>query len=367
LNGGSFCVHDAFGDPRLMPKSKSRSNGHDTPHLIRGDVNPGRIVMLRNKHAILAAATLAAAATIASAPANAQDYPVDTVTLTTHSSAGGGTDVFLREMAGHLGGVMGVTFVVENVSGGSGAKAMAHLASSPADGSVFYGTTPTFINTSLLSKPDVTFRDLDPVVNVFLDPQIVYVRAESPFKTLAEIVEKAKAEPGSIKFGVTTPGSLDRQVMEKFKKITGTDGPVITHDGGGELLISVLNGTVDMGIGEVQELIGQIEAKEVRLIATYTENRLETFPDVLTAKEQGIDLVVEKFRGIAGPKGLPADVIAAWEKAIPEVLEVEAFKKWYSAASLVPAFMPHAEYGPFMDEFAKEQEAFFTEYGITED
>ena len=323
--------------------------------------------MLRNKHVMLAATALAAVATVAIAPvASAQNYPVDTVTLTTHSSAGGGTDVFLREMAGHLGAVMGVTFVVENVTGGSGAKAMAHLASSPADGSVFYGTTPTFINTSLLSKPDVTFRDLEPVVNVFLDPQIVYVRAESPFKTLAEIVEKAKAEPGSMKFGVTTPGSLDRQVMEKFKKITGTDGPVITHDGGGELLISVLNGTVDMGIGEIQELIGQIEAGKVRLIATYTEERLATFPDVPTAKEQGIDLVVEKFRGITGPKGLPPEVIAAWEKAIPEVLEVEAFKKWYSAASLVPAFMAHAEYGPFIDAFAKDQEAFFTEYGITE-
>ena len=205
------------------------------------------------KQAVSGVAALAVASLIASAPVAAQDYPVDTVTLTTHSSAGGGTDVFLREMVNHLGEVMGVDFVVENVRGGSGAKAMAHLAASPPDGSVFYGTTPTFINTSLLSKPDVTFRDLDPVVNVFLDPQIVYVRADSPYNSLSEIIEKAKAEPGSIKFGVTTPGSLDRQVMEKLKAITGAEGPVITHDGGGELLISVLNGTVDLGIGEVQE------------------------------------------------------------------------------------------------------------------
>ena len=323
--------------------------------------------MLDLRQTRLAAAAFAVALMISSAPTSAQDYPHDTVTLTTHSSAGGGTDVFLREMVGHLGQVMGVNFVVENVRGGSGAKAMAHLASSPADGSVFYGTTPTFINTSLLSKPDVTFRDLQPLVNVFLDPQIVYVRAESPFNTLAEVVEKAKAEPGSIKFGVTTPGSLDRQVMEKFKAVTGADGPVITHDGGGELLISVLNETVDLGIGEVQELIGQLEANEVRLIATYTEERLEQFPDVQTAREQGIDLVVDKFRGIAGPKGLPADVIAAWEKAIPEVLEVPAFKEWYTNASLVPAFMPHDEYGAFIEEFANQQEAFFVEYGITEE
>ncbi len=323
--------------------------------------------MLKPHQTMLTVVALTTAALVAGTPVKAQNYPHDTVALITHSSAGGGTDVFLREMVRHLGAVMDVNFVVENVRGGSGAKAMARLAASPADGSIFYGTTPTFINTSLLSKPEVTYKDLEPVVNVFLDPQIVYVRANSPFGSLAEVVEKAKAEPGSVKFGVTTPGSLDRQVMEKFKTITGTEGPVITHDGGGELLISVLNGTVDLGIGEVQELIGQLEAREVRLIATYTEDRLDNFPDVQTAKEQGIDLVVNKFRGIAGPKGLPDNIIAAWEKAIPAVLQVEAFKKWYSDASLVPAFMPHDEYGPFIADFAMQQEEFFTKYGITKD
>ena len=98
-----------------------------------------------------AAATIAAAALgAASGPAAAQEYPHDTVTLITHSRSGGGTDVFLREMTKYLGGYLGADFVVENVRGGSGAKAMARLANSPADGSIFYGTTPTFINTSLL-------------------------------------------------------------------------------------------------------------------------------------------------------------------------------------------------------------------------
>src|SRR3546814_15835757 len=80
-------------------------------------------------------------------------------------------------------------------------------------------------------------------------------------------------EPGSVTFGVTTPGSLDRQVMEKFKSLVGIEAPVVTHDGGGELLISVLNGTVDLGIGAVQELSAQLEAKEVRIITTYTQQR----------------------------------------------------------------------------------------------
>ncbi|MPZ10860.1 MAG: tripartite tricarboxylate transporter substrate binding protein [Kiloniellaceae bacterium] len=313
------------------------------------------------------AASVAVTALLAGAgQAAAQSYPIDTVTLVTHSKAGGGTDVFLREMTKYLGKHMGANFVVENVQGGSGAKAMAKLATSPADGSIFYGTTPTYINTSLLSAPDYTYKDLSPVTNVFLDPQIVYVRASSPFKTLAEVVEKAKAEPNSVKFGVTTPGSLDRQVMEKFKAITGVEAPVITHDGGGELLISVLNGTVDLGIGEIQELSAQLEAKEVRLIATYTEERLEQFSNVPTAQEQGIDLVVNKFRGIAGPKDLPNEIYAKWEEGIQSVLKDPEFQDWYRAQSLVPEFMPHAEYTKFIDEFAEEQQVFFKQYGITD-
>jgi putative tricarboxylic transport membrane protein len=300
------------------------------------------------------------------APSAEVDYPQETVTLVTHSSPGGGTDVFLRELIKHLGPIMGADFVVENVSGGSGAKAMALLATSPADGSILYGTTPTFINTSILSDVQYTYEDMEPLVNVFLDPQIIYTRADSPFDSLSEVVEDAKANPGQQRWGVSTPGSLDRQVMEKMKELTGTDVIIATHEGGGDLLINVLNGTVDVGVGEIQELVGQIEAGDVKLLATYTKERLDTFPDVPTAQEQGIDLVVNKFRGLAGPKELPEDVIAAWEEAIPILLEVPEFKTYYQEGSLVPTFMPHDEYVDFIEDFAEEQKQFMQEYGITE-
>lgn len=295
---------------------------------------------------------------------SAQDYPHDTVTLVTHSSAGGGTDVFLRGMAGYLSKAMGANFVVENVTGGSGANAMAKLANSPADGSIFYGTTPTYINTSLLSNPEFDYTAMEGIVNVFMDPQIVFVKSDSPFQSLAELIEAAKADPGAVPFGVTTPGSLDRQVMEQFKQLTGVTSPVITHDGGGELLISVLNGTVAVAIGEIQELSAQIEAGEIRLLASYTEERLPNFPDVATGREQGVDIVVNKFRGLAGPRGVPQDVKDMWAAGIAKVLEDPEFKTWYAAQSLVPTLMPAAEYEAFINQFAEDQKAFLIEYGI---
>ena len=309
---------------------------------------------------MLSAGLVTGAATIAAA----QEYPMDTVTLVTHSSPGGGTDVFLRQMVGFLHKAMGPNFVVENVNGGSGATAMAKLATAPADGSIFYGTTPSYINTSLLSDLEYDYEDLEGIVNVFMDPQIVFVRGDSPYQSLGELIDAAKANPTDVLFGVTTPGSLDRQVMEKFKALTGVTSPVITHDGGGELLISVLNGTVAAAIGEIQELSAQIEAGEIRLLASYTEERLATFPDVATAREQGIDLVVNKFRGIAGPRGVSDEVKALWLAGVETALQDEDFKAWYTAQSLVPTVMPAAEYDVLLKDFAVEQKEFLIEYGI---
>src|SRR3970040_306015 len=103
----------------------------------------------------------------------AQTYPVKNVTLVTHSSPGGGSDVFLRSLAKHLGPKMGVNFAVENVRGGSGAKAVSRVAQAPADGSVLYATTPTYIQTTLLSKPRHGYESLMPVAIVFLAPEVL--------------------------------------------------------------------------------------------------------------------------------------------------------------------------------------------------
>jgi tripartite-type tricarboxylate transporter receptor subunit TctC len=87
-------------------------------------------------------------------------------------------------------------------------------------------------------------------------------------------------------------------------------------------------------------------------------------PDVPTAKESGVDMVVRKFRGLAGPKGLPEPVIKAWEQAIPRLLAQPDYKKMYESANLVPAFMPHAEYAPFVAKFAEEQKTFLADVGM---
>lgn len=298
---------------------------------------------------------------MACAPANEGSQ---VVRLVTHSSPGGGSDVFLREMIPHLTRIMGRTFVVENVQGGSGAKAIAVVAQAKPEGSLLYATTPTFIYTSLLSRPTARYSDLEPLVNLFFDPEVLYTAADSRFGSLRDVLDRARAGAG--KWGAANPASLERQVMEQIKQKAGVTPAITTFEGGGDMLLNVLNHTLDMGVGELQEIRAQLDAGRLRLLAVVGEARLPQFADVPTAREQGIDVAVRKFRGLAGPKGLPADVIALWEAAVPRLLDDPAYKALYTANSLEPGFMPHDEYVTFMAAFGRQTEAFLQEAGVIE-
>jgi len=284
------------------------------------------------------------------------------IALVTHSSPGGGSDVFLRTMAPHLSRIMKKTVVVENMQGGSGARAMSVLANAKPDGGMFYATTPTFIYTSLMSKPAATYTDLEPLVNVFFDPEVLFTAADSKYETLQAVLDRARAGGG--KWGAANPASLERQTMERLKQKAGVSPAIATFEGGGDMLINVLNHTLDMGIGELQEMRGQLDAGKLRLLAVVGDDRIPHFPQVPTVKEQGIDLSVRKFRGFAGPKGIPPDVIAAWEAAIRALLDDPEYKKLYSDDSLQPGFIPHAEYVTFMHDFGKQTAEFLKETGV---
>jgi putative tricarboxylic transport membrane protein len=300
-------------------------------------------------------------AAIGSASA-AEKYPHATVTLVTHSSPGGGSDVFLRELARVLGLELGTTFVIENIRGGSGARAVAKVAQAPADGSIFYATTPTYIQTTLLSKTEFGYESLDPLAVVFFDPEVLFTRGPAPFQSLADVIAQAKTGRG--RWGAANPGSLERIAMERLNRASGAKAAIVSHEGGGDLMINVLNGTLDMGVGEVEELRNQVEAGQVRLLATLTEQRLAKFPDVPTAREAGTDVVVTKFRGLAGPKGIPDDIARMWNAALQRTLANPAYKAAYEANNLLPTLMDRPAAREFTTRFAEGVRTSLRELGV---
>jgi putative tricarboxylic transport membrane protein len=289
-------------------------------------------------------------------------YPVRVVTLVTHSSPGGGSDVFLREMTRYLGKYIDATFIVENAEGGSGAKAMSRVASARPDGSVLYASTPTYIMTSLLSQPGSTYRDLEPLVNFFLDTEVVYTRADGPYRTLEDVLDHARRGRG--RWGAANPASLERQAAERLRAAAGVNAGVVPHNGGGDLMINILNGTLEMGVGEMEELRAQLASGSVRVLATFGSERIPTHPDVPTVREAGYDVELEKFRGLAGPRGLPPDVIAVWDEAAQRILADPEYRERYTAGNLRASFIPHEAYVSFIAQVAEETAALFAATGV---
>jgi len=312
---------------------------------------------------VRACLAIAAALTAAAPPCSAQTtYPHEIVRLITHSSPGGGSDVFLRELARYLGPLMGIELIVENVRGGSGARAMTRLATAPADGSLFYAVTPTYIYTSLLSDPVNNYKDIAPLVNVFFDEEVIYTRANGPFQTLADVITAARSDRG--RWGASTPASLERQALEQLKVAADVQAAIVSHEGGGDLMLNVLNGTLDIGVGEAQEIRSQLAAGRLRVLAVFSAERVEDLPNIPTVRESGYDVVLTKFRGLAGPKGLPPEIVAAWERGIQQVLADPDYRDAYEAEMLSPAFMRHVDYGPFIDSFVSRTETFLRDSGV---
>jgi tripartite-type tricarboxylate transporter receptor subunit TctC len=291
-------------------------------------------------------------------------YPHGVVTLVTHSSPGGGSDVFLRELVRHLQKHIDATFVVENVSGGSGARAVARVATSDADGSIFYATTPTYVLTTLLSQPQHGYDALEPLVNFFTDSEIVYTRADGPYLSLPDAVKHARAERG--RWGAANPASLERQAAEQLKRAAFVDAAIVSHEGGGDLMINVLNGTLDIGVGEIGETRAQLEAGQIRLLATFNRTRMPAFPEVPTIQEYGYDVVMEKFRGLAGPKGLSPEIIAIWNEAAERLLADPEYAAAYGQQNLFANYISHDEYAGFVAEFAAETEDFLRDAGVVQ-
>lgn len=290
-------------------------------------------------------------------------YPSRPITFITHSSPGGGGDVFLRELTKHLEGLVPVPMVVENRSGGGSAAAVSHVATSRPDGYLLYGATPTTLATPIITRTRHSFLDLEPIANVFFDPLVPYVRSDSPWETLPELIEAARARPGEIRWGVAAPGAVEHMIAFDVQKVAGIQVQPVTFEGGGDLAVAVLGGHVDVGVGEFGELTSLIGSGRIRALASFTAERLAG-TDLPTAQELGLDVVKEKFRGLLGPRGIPPEVIHYWEGIVQRVLQDEGYRERYQAIHLVPAYMGHEEFGRYLGQSDGSLRSYMRELGI---
>ena len=283
--------------------------------------------MIFNRRA-LAAIALALAATPL---AFAQGWPTKPIRLVVPFPAGGGTDIIAREVANKVIANTRWAFVVDNKPGVGGNIGIDAVAKSPADGySLVLGQTSNLaINPTLYSKlPYDPVKDLTPIVLVGSSPLAIVVAANSPYKTIADVVAAARAAPGSINFATSGSGTVAHLATELFQKEAGVKLTHIPYKGAAQGLTDVIGGNVQLYVSSIPTLIGHIRGGKLRAIAVTSAKRVDDLPQVPTIAESGYKgFEAVTWFGLLGPANLPKDIVASVNAEANKALKAEDVKK----------------------------------------
>lgn len=309
--------------------------------------------------AMVAAAALAA---LGMAPAHAE-FPEKPIRYILHASPGGGTDLMVRHLAAGLEQKFGWKVVVENLSGGRTAKQMAVLTRAEPDGYTIGSVTASGIGVWNTALKQYRVDDLEWVVRVVQEPYVIAVNAKSEFKTLKELLDFMKANPGKASLaGAIGRGSADHIMWEMLAEAAGVPSANVNYtsfDSQREAATQLVGGHVTTNINFVDILKAHADAGSVRILAVFADERVPALPDVPTAKEAGVDVFTgwQQFRGIIAPKGTPLEIQEKIATSVKAVMETPDFQKYLDSAQLQAGYMGPKEFKAFakkQDELTKE-------------
>ena len=316
----------------------------------------------------LTAAAFCAAMAMGAGAAGAEWKPTKPVEVIVHTGPGGGSDVLARAIVAMMEKekLAPTRMMVINKPGGNGAVAAAAIAEKKDDPHTIGLVTSVWIANALTtSEAKVTVHDLKPIAQLMLEPAVFVVRADSPYRSLKDFVDAAKAKPGTLKQSGGSATSRDNIVRQQLQHATGAKWAFVSFPGGGERLAALLGGHVDIMVIEPQEAGEQVRAGKLRVLAQLTEKRLPGYPDAPTLKEAGFDVKPKpQIRGVVPPPAMPADAAAYWEGRFAKLAETPSWKKYVVDNQLEDSFRPGAELRKSIVEIEKQLREQFQLAGI---
>jgi tripartite-type tricarboxylate transporter receptor subunit TctC len=275
-----------------------------------------------SKRLFLRASALALAALLPAGVLAQEAYPAKPIKLIVPFPPGGGTDVLSRGIAQSMTNSTKWIFVIDNRPGAGGNIGLDAAAKSPPDGyTIAMGQTANLaVNPALY--PSLAFdplKDFEPIMMVSTQPLILVVANSSPYKTLKDLVDAAKAKPGQLNMGSPGSGTIGHIGGELFQRRAGVKFAHIPYKGAAPAVTDLMGGSVDLYFGNSQSVDGLVKGGRIRAIAVTSPKRLKTMPDVPTIAESGYPgFEAATWSGLVAPRGTP--------KAILERLNAEANK-----------------------------------------
>src|SRR5450759_1145393 len=263
--------------------------------------------------------------------ATAEDtYPSRPVHILVPYPAGGGVDIVARTLGDELSKHWGQPVVIENRPGAGGVIASQAVATSPKDGYMLIVVASGHATNAFLyaNLPYDTFKDFTPISLLGSSPNILLVRADSPFKTLADLIAEAKKKPGSLSYGHAGNGTSTHLAGELLKSLAKVDLTGVPYKGGAPVITDLLGGHLPISFNNAPESLGQITSGTLRALAVTTTTRAPFLPNVPTMAEAGVpgyDTAV--WWGLLGPSNMPADVRAKIAKDTAEAMKSPALKE----------------------------------------
>ncbi len=309
-----------------------------------------------------------AAASLLPMPATAQganDFPNKPITLLMGWPPGSGPDIWHRALAEVMSKQLGQPVIVENKAGASGTLAPATMAASAKpDGYTISHMPITVLRLPVMQK--VAFdpmKDFTWIVHMSGFQFTTSVRADSPIKSMKDLIEYAKANPGKLTYGTPGAGTSLHIGMELIAKHVGVQWTQVPFKGSIESLTALEGGHV-MAVAGGSEIYPMIEAGKFRALNVWTEKRLERLPNVETLKEQGLPFVFDSPYGMAGPKGMDPAIVKKLHDAIkiamadPKTIEIR------NKFNMVDGYKDTASYAKFQVELFEKEKKYLTEIGL---
>jgi tripartite-type tricarboxylate transporter receptor subunit TctC len=257
------------------------------------------------------------------------NFPTKPVRVLVPYAAGGGTDQYARMVSQELSGLWKHPVVVENKLGAAGVVALQSMLSAPAD-----GHTVTVIASSVavnsLINPSQPYKDSDivPVVNLVSSPNVLYVGANSGYRTVSDLIEDARRNPGKLSYGTTGNGTIQHIIGEKLRMQEKLDIQAIPYKGAALVINDVMAGQIPMAFATVAEIQTFVKAGKLKALAVMDKVRSPMLPDVPTMEESGLaNLESKLWWGIVAPRTTPAHIIAAINRDVNAVLRNPAIRK----------------------------------------
>jgi putative tricarboxylic transport membrane protein len=284
-------------------------------------------------------------------------YPEKPLEFATHSTPGGGSDMFIRAMALFLEkeGIVKQKMRVVNRTGGSGTTCMDYLASKRGDPYVVSAISGAPLNTVVRKISILKYEELTLLAMMIMDANVVYAKYDAPYSDMKELVAHFKKSGKEVNVGIGSLGGMDHLGSYRTAKATGLKFNIVSFKSSGGSATALLGGHVDIRVGDHTEMLDP-KAKQAKILAIMSEKRNPFFPDVPTLKEQGIDVTGYLIRGFWAPPDFPPYAVKYWDDALGKLVKTKAFKDYNDSSFGMINFMTGKELRTWMDTFVAAME-----------